>query len=71
MIKFLKQFLFPGKPLAIKIWLWSAMACVAFLLVKSFFAPASASNVSDLILMAYGAGSLGFYLLVFGFDWSR
>jgi len=69
--KFLKQFLFPGKPLPLKIWLWSAMACVAFLLVKSFIVPASESNVFDLALMAYGAGSLALYLLIYGFDWSK
>lgn len=54
-----------------KLWLWSAMACVAYLLVKSYIVPPSATNITDLILMAYGAGSLALYLLIYGFDWSR
>jgi hypothetical protein len=66
----LKKLFFLNQKWPIRIWIWSAIACVIFYLAKFTFIAEPVPTELDMILMAYGVGSIAVYVLIFGFDWS-
>jgi hypothetical protein len=50
--------------------MWSAIGCLVFYLIKYNFIENPVPTDLDMILMAYGLGSIAAYVLIFGFDWS-
>ncbi len=65
-----KYILFLNRPWPVRIWMWSAMCCVGFYLIKFSIIDQPIPSVLDMVLMAYGLGSIGVYVLVYEFDWS-
>ena len=65
-----KKLLFLNKPLPIRLWMWSAAGCVIFYLLKFSFVEKVEASEIDMILMAYGIGSIAIFVLIFEFDWS-
>jgi len=51
--------------------MWSAILCVIFYLIKFGIGTAPVPTELDMILMAYGLGSIAVFVLIFGFDWSK
>jgi hypothetical protein len=50
--------------------MWTAICCVLFYLVKYNIDEDPVPTEWDMILMAYGLGSIAVYVLINGFDWS-
>jgi len=50
--------------------MWTAILCVLFYLIKFSIVSDPVPTVFDMILMAYGLGSIAIYVLIYGFDWS-
>lgn len=66
----IKKLLLTDKPLWIRIWLYTALLAIFYYVIKSEFHLAlHKSSEADLIIMAYGSGSVGLLLLIYGFDW--
>ena len=65
-----KKLLFLHKSWIIRIWMWSAIGCVIFYLIKFSIIENAVPSLVDMSLMAYGIGSLAIYVLIYGFDWS-
>jgi hypothetical protein len=68
--KQIKDLLFFNRPWPIRIWMWSAVACFIFYLIKYSLVDVPQVTMVDTVLMTYGIGSLAIYVLIFGFDWS-
>ncbi len=66
-----KKLLFLDKSWPMRIWMWSAVLCLLYYLIKFELPGNVAMSEWDLYIVAYGMGSLAIYLLIFGFDWSR
>ena len=65
-----KKLFFLNVSWPIRIWMWSAVICIFFYLVKFTFVANPIPTELDMILMAYGLGSIAVYVLIFGFDWT-
>jgi len=60
-----------GKPKLVRIWLLTARLSVLYYLIKNYFVPEQIEMLPDFAIFAYGAGSLGILLLIYGFDWGK
>jgi hypothetical protein len=65
-----KKLFLLDKSWPMRIWMWSAILCVIFYLIKFSWIENPVPTVVDMSLMAYGLGSVAIYVLIFGFDWS-
>jgi hypothetical protein len=65
----LKSLLFSDKPLAVRIWMWTAILALLYYLTAALVKGRYLQDVRDIYVMAYGLFSVAVYLLVFAFDW--
>jgi hypothetical protein len=69
-LKVLKELLFLKRSWPIRIWMWVAILSLIVFLTKHMLSFSGLNALFEMVLLAFGLGSLAMYVLVYGFDWS-
>jgi hypothetical protein len=69
-LKVLKELLFLKRSWPIRIWMWAAILSLIVFLTKHMLSLSGLNALFEMVLLAFGLGSLAMYVLVYGFDWS-